>query len=139
MFMVYRNPLEVFHYDKPYIQMRNIRANVNGPVWVKLVDLPQYTVVWRVHNRGAFTVRYAYQRDASTWEELEAGVADSKDVVPRQLWIANEEIVAGRNVDVYAEYWVSENEKDRKANEHGIGMQLGRAFKLLRQFWGRDG
>jgi len=139
--MVYRNPLEVFHYDKPYIQMRTIKSTANGNnVWVKLVDLPMYTVVWRVHNRGAFTVRYAYQRDASTFEELQAGVADSKDVVPRQLWVANEESgVLGRDVDVYCEYWVSEDEKDRKPKEPGIGVQLSRAFKVLRKFWGRDG
>ena len=133
--MSYRNPLEVFHYDKPFLEAKTIRARTTV-IWTKMVKLPQGTAGWRIHNRGGYTILYGYQESPSNWEELEAGVADSKGYVPREIWAANMEILPGRDVDVYVEYWVPENEKDRKKEEKGVLEQLRGAFQIFKKLWG---
>ena len=132
--MSYRNPLEVFHYDKPFIESKTIRA-VAAITWVKFRALPEGCGGWRIHNRGGFDVRYAYQNDPSQWEILEAGVADFKGFIPREVWVANDEIVAGRDVIVYLEFWIPESEKERKSSEKNIYQQLSDAFKHFRRLW----
>lgn len=133
--MSYRNPLEVFHFDKPFLEAKAIRAQATV-VWAKVVKLPQGTSGWRIHNRGGFTILYGYQEAPTKWEELQAGVADSKGFVPREIWAANFEVIPGRNVDVYVEYWVPEKEEDRKKGEGGVLEQLRGAFQVFKNLWG---
>ncbi len=131
--MTYRNPIEVFYYDKPYLETRTLRATTTRQ-WVRLVNLPPLAAGFRIHNRGTYTIAYAYQDNPSKWEELEAGVADFKTFCPRAIWASNNETTAGRDVPVYVEYWVPEAEKDRQKNEPGIREQLKRAFEIFRWF-----
>lgn len=132
--MSYRNPLEVFHYDKPFLEAKEIRSQATQR-WMKVVSLPEGTAGWRIHNRGGFTVLYGYQESPSKWEELEAGVADSKGYVPREIWAANMEIIPDRNVDVYVEYWVPEKESERAKGEVGVLAQLRDAFQVFKTLW----
>ena len=131
--MSYRNPLDVFHYDKPYLESKTVIARGTN-VWSKFRALPERCAGWRIHNRGGFDIRYAYQDSPSTWEILAAGVADFKSFIPREVWVANEEIVAGRDVDVYLEYWKPEREDERIGSEKTVYQQLREAYKIYRRF-----
>lgn len=136
--MSYRNPLEVFHYDKPFLEQKDVRGAL-AVAWVKAVKLPQGTLGWRIHNRGVYDIRYAYQQDPIKWEVLEADVADSKSYIPRELWLANEELIVGNNSEVYIEYWVAEIEGERKMGEKGIYEQLRQGFTAFRHLWSGKG
>jgi len=100
---------EVWHYDKPKVDKHQVKAEASTK-WYKVADFPKYMMGFRLHNRGAFTILYGYQKQPTTYEELEAGVADFKSFAPRELWLANLETTAGRDVDVYVEYWRPEDE-----------------------------
>ena len=132
--MSYRNPLEVFHFDKPFLEQKEVRGRA-VVTWVKAVRLPTGTLGWRIHNRGAYDIRYAYQDEPIKWEVLEADVADSKSYIPRELWLANDDLNIGNNSLVYIEYWVAESEEERKKGEKGIYKQLRVAFKVFRNLW----
>ena len=133
--MSWRNPLEVWHYDKPKLDLHQVKADVRGVKWAKVLDFPQFVSGFRIHNRGGFDIYYAYQNSPSKFEELQAGVADFKSFCPRELWLANVEIIAGRDVDVYIEYWIPETEKDRAKSEVGIREQLTMAFGVFKQLF----
>lgn len=134
--MSYRNPLEVFHFDKPFLEQKDVRGAL-VVTWVKGVKLPQGTLGWRIHNRGAFDIRYAYQDNPIKWEVLEADVADSKSYIPRHIWLANDSLIVGNNSLVYIEYWVAETEGERKDGESGIYQQLLNAFEVFKRHWRR--
>jgi hypothetical protein len=131
--MSYRNPIEVFYYDKPFLEVRTIESQTSRK-WVRVVQFPPLTAGFRIHNRGDYTISYAYQDSPNKWEELEAGVADFKTFCPRELWCSNEETVGGRDVDVYVEWWVPESEDEREDNEPTIRDQLKKAFYIFRWF-----
>ena len=107
--MSYRNMFEVWHYDKPKVDKHTVKAEASSK-WYKVVDFPKYSMGFRIHNRGAFTVYYAYQKSPTAFEELEAGVADFKSFCPKELFLANKETTTGRDVPVYVEYWTPDDE-----------------------------
>lgn len=133
--MSFRNPLDVFHYDQVSIQTKNVVAR-DTVVWSKLADLPEFTIGWRIHNRGEFDIRYGYQKEPTSFEILDAGVADSKSYIPRELWVANTETETDRDSLVMAEYWVPEREDDRKDGESTGANQLRIVLAFIRRLWG---
>ena len=128
--MSWRNPVDVWHYDKPKLDLHEVLAQPTV-TWQKVVDFPQFVSGFRVHNRGGFNIYYGYQKSPTNFEELQAGVADFKSFCPRELWLANVEVIAGRDVDVYIEYWRPETEADRPKDELGIRDQLKLAFQVF--------
>jgi len=137
--MSYRNPLEIFHFDKVVLEKKTVKADTRGPQWELALNFPQGTNSWRIHNRGGFTIQYGYQKNPIKWEELEAGVTDDLDNVPRELYVANKETVAGRDVDVFIEYWRPETEDERQEQEASSADQLQPFFDLLHNFLSRIG
>jgi len=131
--MSYRNPIEIFYYDKPFLETRVIKAQATKK-WVKVCSLPPLTAGFRIHNRGDYTISYGYQESPDKWEELEAGVADYKTYCPRYIFASNTETTVGRDVDVYVEWWIPETEKERLKNEPNLKDQLKRAFDIFRWF-----
>jgi len=134
--MSYRNPLSVFSYDKPVKTTRPVKA-VSNVVWEKAVSLPFGTTNWLLRNQGNYPIYYAVEgsemKKPTHFETLDPDVTVTEDNIPRHIYVANKETTSGHDTSIYLEYWVPEEEKDRKKGEAGVMAQIRNSIGLLKE------